>query len=119
MTFRPSFALACLRQGIVVDVYEQATAFREIGNGLALQPNAARLINDQLGLKDEVRYARSRALIALMVKHSLLGLAPALWGKHTWPTQIIELERLSQHCNHLELFTNDRIESHVRKCLTS
>jgi salicylate hydroxylase len=45
-----SVALALLREGIDVEIYEQAAVLREVGAGLAMSPNAVRLL-DHLGLK--------------------------------------------------------------------
>ena len=39
-------ALALSREGVVVDLLEQATAFAEVGAGLQLGPNALRVLND-------------------------------------------------------------------------
>jgi salicylate hydroxylase len=47
-------ALALLRQGLDVHVYEQAETFTEVGAGVALGPNAMLLL-DRLGVGEEVR----------------------------------------------------------------
>jgi salicylate hydroxylase len=46
-------ALALLRRGVNVQVYEQAREFVEVGAGVALGPNALRLL-DRLGLETEI-----------------------------------------------------------------
>jgi salicylate hydroxylase len=46
-------ALCLRRQGIEVDVYEQAPALREVGAGVQVSPNAARLLH-RLGLGAEL-----------------------------------------------------------------
>ena len=51
-----AFALAAKRQGLTVHVYEQAAAFKEIGNGVGLGSNASRLINSALGLERPFTY---------------------------------------------------------------
>jgi len=47
-------ALALLRRGIDVDVYEQATALREVGAGLQLSANGSRVFYE-LGLAEELK----------------------------------------------------------------
>jgi len=46
-------ALALLRRGIDVDVYEQAPELREVGAGLQIGPNGSRLLIE-LGLRDAI-----------------------------------------------------------------
>jgi len=46
-------ALALLREGIDVDVYEQAAELREVGAGLQIGPNGSRLLID-LGLRERL-----------------------------------------------------------------
>lgn len=48
-----SAALALLRRGMDVDVYERAPELTEIGAGLTLSPNGTRLLFD-LGLKEQI-----------------------------------------------------------------
>ena len=43
-------ALALLRQGIDVDIYEQSAELREVGAGISISPNGARVL-DALGLE--------------------------------------------------------------------
>ena len=47
-------AIALVRQGIDVDVYERADSFKEIGAGVSLAPNARRLL-ERLGLREELK----------------------------------------------------------------
>lgn len=47
-------ALALLREGLDVQVYEQAATLREVGAGLAMSPNAVRLL-EHLGLEVPLR----------------------------------------------------------------
>lgn len=44
----------CSSQAIQIDIYEQAAQYKEIGAGVGIGPNAARLI-EKLGLGDEAR----------------------------------------------------------------
>ena len=48
-----SAALALLKAGFDVQVYEQAPRFGEIGAGLQISPNASRLLH-RLGLRDSM-----------------------------------------------------------------
>ena len=50
-------ALALLRRGIDVDVYEQASELREIGAGLQIGPNGS-LVLIELGLEDRLEAGR-------------------------------------------------------------
>jgi 2-polyprenyl-6-methoxyphenol hydroxylase-like FAD-dependent oxidoreductase len=47
-------ALCFARQGIDVDVFEQANQFGEVGAGIQLSPNASRVLHD-VGLEDALR----------------------------------------------------------------
>src|SRR5881394_2364896 len=47
-------ALACLRNGIDVDVYEQAPELKEVGDGVQLGPNGTRVLY-ALGVGDELK----------------------------------------------------------------
>jgi salicylate hydroxylase len=47
-------ALALLRRGFDVDVYEQATELKEVGAGVQISPNGNRVLHE-LGVLDEVR----------------------------------------------------------------
>ncbi|MCF3639051.1 FAD-dependent monooxygenase [Rhizobium sp. TRM95111] len=47
-------ALCFARKGIAADIFEQADALREVGAGLQISPNAARILGD-LGLLDALR----------------------------------------------------------------
>jgi salicylate hydroxylase len=47
-------ALAIRARGLVVTVFEQAEAVREIGAGVSIHPNAARLLR-RIGLEDQLR----------------------------------------------------------------
>jgi 2-polyprenyl-6-methoxyphenol hydroxylase-like FAD-dependent oxidoreductase len=47
-----TFALACLRYGIEIDLYEQAAKFGTVGAGVEIGPNAVQVLN-KLGLKKE------------------------------------------------------------------
>jgi len=47
-------ALALAKHGASVTVYEQAPALREVGAGLQITPNGARVLN-ALGLDDALR----------------------------------------------------------------
>lgn len=49
-----TLAVALLRKGIDVDIYEQATEMREVGAGLWISANGARVL-DALGLKSELQ----------------------------------------------------------------
>lgn len=49
-----SAALALLKKGIDVDVYEQAAELREVGAGVQISPNGSRAL-DALGVFDQVR----------------------------------------------------------------
>ncbi len=55
-----SAALALLRRGVPVKVYEQASEFRELGAGIQLGPNGTRLLFG-LGLEDALRAVSSEA----------------------------------------------------------
>jgi len=46
-------ALCCARQGLDVDVFEQATAFAEVGAGIQLSPNCSRVLH-ALGLAEDL-----------------------------------------------------------------
>ena len=54
-------ALALLRRGIDVDVYEQSKDFREIGAGIEISPNGTRVL-DALGLKKAFEHVRVELL---------------------------------------------------------
>jgi len=47
-----TFALACFRYGITVDVYEQAPRFGTVGAGVEIGPNAVKVLN-KLDLEKE------------------------------------------------------------------
>jgi len=47
-----TFALACQRYGIVIDLYEQAAKFGTVGAGVEIGPNAVQVLN-KLGLEKE------------------------------------------------------------------
>src|SRR5687768_287258 len=47
-------ALALLRRGFEVDVYEQATELKEVGAGVQISPNGNRVLHE-LGVLDELR----------------------------------------------------------------
>src|SRR5271170_2273963 len=47
-----TFALACLRYGVSIDLYEQAQTFGTVGAGVEIGPNAVKVLN-QLGLEKE------------------------------------------------------------------
>lgn len=49
-----TFAIAAHQRGIKVQVYERNDTITEVGAGLALGPNSARIIAEDLGLKDEL-----------------------------------------------------------------
>ncbi len=53
-------ALALARKGAVVTILEQADAIREVGAGLQISPNAARVLQ-ALGLGDALQASKSRA----------------------------------------------------------
>jgi salicylate hydroxylase len=55
-----SAALALLRRGVPVKVYEQASEFRELGAGIQLGPNGTRALFG-LGLEDALRAVSSEA----------------------------------------------------------
>jgi salicylate hydroxylase len=50
-------ALALLRRGINVDIYEQSPEFREVGAGIEISPNGTRVL-DTLGLKEAFEQVR-------------------------------------------------------------
>ncbi|MBV9581534.1 MAG: FAD-dependent monooxygenase, partial [Chloroflexi bacterium] len=54
-------ATALLQRGIEVDVYEQAPQLKEVGAGVAIHPNGARMLR-RLGLGDELARLGSRWL---------------------------------------------------------
>jgi salicylate hydroxylase len=54
-------ALALLRRGIDVDVYEQSKDFREIGAGIEISPNGTRVL-DALGLNKAFEHVRAELL---------------------------------------------------------
>jgi salicylate hydroxylase len=54
-------ALALLRRGIDVDVYEQSKDFKEIGAGIEISPNGTRVL-DALGLKEAFEHVRVELL---------------------------------------------------------
>src|SRR5215510_3085261 len=54
-------ALALLRRGIDVDVYEQSKDFREVGAGIEISPNGTRVL-DALGLKKAFEHVRVELL---------------------------------------------------------
>jgi salicylate hydroxylase len=47
-------ALALLKRGIDVDVYEQAAQLREVGAGIQISPNGTRVLHE-LGLENALR----------------------------------------------------------------
>src|SRR5258708_29056408 len=49
------------REGIAVQVFEQAPALREIGAGIQISPNATRIL-ERLGLADAMRRSAVRPL---------------------------------------------------------
>ena len=53
-----SAALALLRRGIDVDVYEQSAELKEVGAGIQISSNGTRVL-DALGLEDALRGSRS------------------------------------------------------------
>lgn len=61
-------ALALLQAGFDVQVYEQASALREVGAGIQISPNAARVLH-RLGLAAE------------LAKH---GVRPVAWHQRRW-----------------------------------
>jgi len=68
-------ALALLKHGIDVDVYEQAKELREVGAGLHISPNAFRVL-DELGIGQEVQ---EKSCIAA-------GREVRMWSTgETWP----------------------------------
>src|ERR1700719_4866666 len=61
-------ALSLLRTGFDVHVYEQARALGEVGAGIQISPNAARILL-RLGLADELEQ---------------LGVRPTAWHQRRW-----------------------------------
>ncbi len=53
-------ALALLKRGIDVDLYEQAPELRELGSGLWVSPNGARVLN-ALGMRDAIESINTNA----------------------------------------------------------
>jgi salicylate hydroxylase len=61
-------ALSLLRAGVDVHVYEQAGTIREVGAGIAVSPNATRVLH-RLGLADELEK---------------MGVKPLAWHQRRW-----------------------------------
>ncbi len=53
--------LACLKRGIDVEVYEQASALKEVGAGLQLSANGTRVLYE-LGMEDELKRLSCEAI---------------------------------------------------------
>jgi 2-polyprenyl-6-methoxyphenol hydroxylase-like FAD-dependent oxidoreductase len=70
-------ALALLRRGLDVRLYEQAPALTEVGAGVAIQPNGARMLQ-RLGLGDELRQFGAR-WVDPQYRRSDGGYAAAMW----------------------------------------
>ena len=61
-------ALALLQAGFDVHVYEQSSALREVGAGIQVSPNAARILH-RYGLSDEL---------------ARVGVRPIAWHQRRW-----------------------------------
>lgn len=67
-----TFALACIRYGISIDVYEQAPKFGTVGAGVEIGPNAVQVLN-KLGLEKEFEAISSPFSEKYMVFVCLFG----------------------------------------------
>ena len=93
------------RRGLAVTVYEQAARLAEIGAGLVVAPNLARLLR-QLGVLDELRARAVRldtgwefrrwADGTVLSAENLLEACERLYGEHTYTAHRADLLRVIQ-----------------------
>jgi len=74
-----TFALACLRYGVIVDVFESAPKFGTVGAGVEIGPNAVQVLN-KLGLEKEFEAISSpfseRYMVIDALLHAYSGISP-------------------------------------------
>jgi salicylate hydroxylase len=94
-------ALALAKRGLASVVYERAAAFEEVGAGLQLSPNAARIVqrlgldawlDADLGRPDALVVRRARDA-SVLVEMPLGDVAERRWGAPTWVIHRAHLQR--------------------------
>jgi len=97
-------ALALLKHGIDVDVYEQAKELREVGAGLHISPNAFRVL-DELGIGQEVQ---EKSCIAA-------GREVRMWSTgETWPVFDLGMKSVERYgFPYLTVYRPDLLEALV------
>jgi salicylate hydroxylase len=102
-------AIALLRRGIVVRVYEQASALTEVGAGVALQPNGIRMLR-RLGFGNELARWGARWLDPQFRRSD--GSYVALM----WPTELVsQIEFYGMHRADLLGMLVDRLPGDIVK----
>ncbi len=116
-------ALALAQKGVAVDLFEQATAFKEVGAGLQVGPNAFRIFN-RLGLTDAISalatFPESFTLLDAIAAEPIvrMPLGPDFLKRFTYPYGLMhraDLHRvLLNACKEraeINLHTNSKITS--------